>query len=974
MKVTQRSCINAVKGFNNYMINMSVPSRFTQIASNVTCDCSFQNGTVCHVTNIMLRGLNISGVIPNEFGDLTQLNVLDLTYNYLNGSIPTFFTRIPITNLSMVGNRISGSIPAEFGEIASLQELILEDNQLGGHLPQSLGNLSDLRRLLLSANNFTGIIPETFGNLKNLTDFRIDGSTLSGKIPSFIGNWTKCVCLNMQGTGMEGPIPSTISLLKNLKELRISDLSGATMEFPDLKDLQSLERLILRNCLITGLIPKYIGEIKTLKTLDLSFNGLIGSIPDSFQGLNFNHMFLANNYLNGTIPDWVLENKYNIDLSYNNFTEVSASSCQNLLVNLASSLSSSGRNASFCLKKGLPCPVTPQYDSLFINCGGPKMEFEGNEYEDDLNQNGISYFYNVKDKWAYSSTGTYMFNDKADYVASLGKNKFSLNVNGSEYYQSARLSPSSLKYYGLCMLKGNYKVKLHFAEIMFSDDQTYSSVGARIFDVSIQGFKYLEDFDIAKEAGGAGKGITREFNIDVNDSTLEIHLYWAGKGTTAIPTRGVYGPLISAITVTPNFKVPPERFSADDQKGEKGFSAGAIIGIVVGSCVFLILVVLIILRKNGFLWGKDRQDIDLKGLDLKTGIFTLKEIKVATNNFNAGNKIGEGGFGPVYKGILPDGKTIAVKQLSAKSRQGNREFLNEIGMIFALQHPCLVKLYGCCAEGDQLLLVYEFMDNNSLARALFGPEELQLKLDWPTRHKICIGIARGLAYLHEESRFKIVHRDIKATNVLLDKDLNPKISDFGLAKLYEEENTHISTRIAGTRGYMAPEYAMHGYLTKKADVYSFGIVALEIISGKTNTAQKSEEECFYLRDWAHQLKDGGNVMDLVDPRLGKAFNREEIMVVIDVSLQCTENSPALRPTMTEVLSILEGRLAVQEVVSNETEIMDDLELKSWKKKEADKDGTDGAMNLSSHESQTTSKSFSDLYPLNKYSSFWEKTN
>uniref|UniRef100_A0A6N2LFW3 non-specific serine/threonine protein kinase n=1 Tax=Salix viminalis TaxID=40686 RepID=A0A6N2LFW3_SALVM len=186
---------------------------------------------------------------------------------------------------------------------------------------------------------------------------------------------------------------------------------------------------------------------------------------------------------------------------------------------------------------------------------------------------------------------------------------------------------------------------------------------------------------------------------------------------------------------------------------------------------------------------------DLKGLDLKTGSFTLKQIKAATNNFDPANKIGEGGFGPVYKG---HGTIIAIKQLSSKSKQGNREFVNEIGMISALQHPHLVKLHGCCIEGDQLLLVYEYMESNNLARALFGPEEYQLNLDWGTRQKICVGIARGLAYVHEESRLKIVHRDIKATNVLLDENLDPKISDFELAKLDEEDNTHVSTRVAGT--------------------------------------------------------------------------------------------------------------------------------------------------------------------------------
>ncbi|KAK2976663.1 hypothetical protein RJ640_017406 [Escallonia rubra] len=191
---------------------------------------------------------------------------------------------------------------------------------------------------------------------------------------------------------------------------------------------------------------------------------------------------------------------------------------------------------------------------------------------------------------------------------------------------------------------------------------------------------------------------------------------------------------------------------------------------------------------------------------------------------------------------LEDGTVIAVKQLSSKSKQGSREFVNEIGMISGLQHPNLVRLYGCCVEGKHLLLVYEYMENNSLAHALFGPEGSPSYLDWPTRQRICIGIAKGLVYLHEESPLRIVHRDIKATNVLLDSDLNAKISDFGLAKLDEEENTHISTRVAGTIGYMAPEYALWGYLTYKADVYSFGVVALEIVAGKNNMKYRPGEE------------------------------------------------------------------------------------------------------------------------------------
>ncbi|KAI8558046.1 hypothetical protein RHMOL_Rhmol04G0057900 [Rhododendron molle] len=740
------------------------------VVSNITCDCTSANATVCHVTNIQLKALNLRGTLPAEFANLTFLKEIDLTRNYINGTLPTNLAKLPLTILSLLGNRINGSIPREIGDIATLEELVLEDNLLGGPLPQNLGSLTHLRRLLLSANNFTGPIPEEFSKLRNLTDFRIDGSTLSGKIPDMIGNWTKIERLDMQGTSMSGPIPSTISELINLEELRISDLNGSDMTFPYLQNMTKLETLVLRNCLITGPIPDYIGDLTKLKYLDLSFNNLSGQIPDSLQSSDLDIMLLTSNSLTGAIPGWILSNNNDIDVSYNNFTESSASGCQ------------ASRVIEWCVKKDLPCSASPKYHSLYINCGGSEITAEGNEYEEDLAREGPSYFFASSQRWAYSSTGFFMSNGDASYLAN---NSFSLNMTGAEYYKTARLAPNSLKYYGLCLRKGSYKVRLHFAEIMYSDDQTYSSLGRRIFDVSIQGKEVLKDFNIKEVAKGVGIGITREFDdILVNGSTLEIHLYWRGKGTTAIPDRGVYGPLISAITVTPNFDV------------STGLSAGAIVGIVAASFVLLVLI-LVVLWMKGCLGGKDLENKELRAL-LQTGYFTLRQIKAATNNFDSANKIGEGGFGPVYKGVLPDGSVIAVKQLSSKSKQGNREFVNEIGMISALQHPHLVKLYGCCIEGNQLLLIYEYMENNSLARALFGREEQLLNLDWPTRKKICVGIARGLAYLHEESRLKIVHRDIKATNVLLDKDLNAKISDFGLAKLDEEENTHISTRIAGT--------------------------------------------------------------------------------------------------------------------------------------------------------------------------------
>ncbi|KAK7852513.1 putative lrr receptor-like serine/threonine-protein kinase [Quercus suber] len=344
----------------------------------------------------------------------------DLSFNYISGSIPSSFSQLPLVILSLSGNRLSGEIPKGIGEIGSLEELVLEANQLDGHLPENLGNLSNLKRLVLNANNFTGTIPETFGKLTNLTDFRIDGTAISGKIPGFIGNWSKLDRLDMQGTFMEGPIPVTISMLSNLAELRISDLKGLSIGFPNLKDLKKLKYLVLRNCLITGLLPDYIGELESLKRLDLSFNNLRGPIPDTFWNQELNDM----------------------DISYNNFSGSPQINCGTRShVNLVSSYSSVESNSiPWCLKKGLPCSKKPKHYSLFINCGGEKKTFEGNEYEQDIIPDGRSQFSSISEEWGYSSTGVFMGEDDTPYRA---QNTFSLNVTG--IYETARVAPLSLR-------------------------------------------------------------------------------------------------------------------------------------------------------------------------------------------------------------------------------------------------------------------------------------------------------------------------------------------------------------------------------------------------------------------------------------------------------------------------------------------------------------------------------------------------
>ncbi|KMZ59885.1 putative Kinase [Zostera marina] len=344
---------------------------------------------------------------------------------------------------------------------------------------------------------------------------------------------------------------------------------------------------------------------------------------------------------------------------------------------------------------------------------------------------------------------------------------------------------------------------------------------------------------VAKDFETSFSAQEKLYSVVVTENTVEIHLFWTGKGTCCIPSQGTYGPLISAISVTPKFTPSVSNALPSDNN-----NTGLIVGLVLSVTVFCALLVLFIWWRKK-LKDKMKDNEELRGLVTMSNIFSYGELRTATNDFDPKNKLGEGGYGVVYKGKLgSDGRDVAVKQLSLTSKQGKREFIAEIETISTVLHRNLVKLYGCCIKGSKRLLVYEYMEKNSLDQTLFG--NIDLVLDWPTRFAICIGTAKGLAYLHEESRVKIVHRD---SNILLDADFNPKISDFGLAKLYDDKKTHISTRVAGTIGYLAPEYALRGHLTEKVDVFSFGVVALEILTGRQNTNPRLPTEEIYLLDW-----------------------------------------------------------------------------------------------------------------------------
>ncbi|XP_021275178.1 probable LRR receptor-like serine/threonine-protein kinase At1g07650 isoform X2 [Herrania umbratica] len=762
-----------------------------------------------------------------------------------------------VVSIFLTALNISATLPPEFSKFRHLKLLDLSRNYFTGSIPQEWATMK-LEVLSFMGNRLSGPFPKVFTNITSLRNLSMEGNNFSGPIPPDIGKLINLQKLILSSNAFNGELPPELASLVNLTDMRISD-NNFSGKIPDIiSNWKQIQKLQIQGCSLEGPIPSSISALTSLSDLRISdLKGRGSPFPPLHNMASLKTLILRNCLIDGEIPAYIgnMKKLKTLDISYNNLTGEIPGSFFKLT------------KADFLYLTG---------NQLTGSVPGWILERNKNA---DISHNNFT--------WETSSP--------------IECPRGSVNLIESYSASANKLSkvPACLKHDFPCSAS---------PEIIFINDRSFYSLGKRIFDVYIQGELVLKDFNIEDEAGGAGKPIVKNFTAVVRRHTLKIRLYWAGRGTTGIPARGMYGPLISAISVVPNFQPP----TVDDNRNDLIVVVGA-----VSAAILIVLMVLGIMWRKGWLGGKISAEKELRGLDLQTGIFSLRQIKAATNNFDAENKIGEGGFGCVYRGLLSDGTVIAVKQLSSKSKQGNREFVNEIGLISALQHPNLVKLYGCCVEGNQLLLVYEYMENNCLSRALFGKDATcKLKLDWPTRQKICLGIARGLAYVHEESRIKIVHRDIKTSNVLLDKNLNAKISDFGLAKLNEDDKTHISTRIAGTIGYMAPEYAMRGYLTNKADIYSFGVVALEIVSGKSNTNYRPNEDFVYLLDWAYVLRERGSLLELVDPDLGSEYSSEEAMVMLNVALLCTNASPTLRPTMSQVVSMLEGRTAVQDILSD----------------------------------------------------------
>ncbi|KAJ6728419.1 SERINE-THREONINE/TYROSINE-PROTEIN KINASE CATALYTIC DOMAIN-CONTAINING PROTEIN-RELATED [Salix koriyanagi] len=464
----------------------------------IGCSCSIADDKFCHITSFELRDYDLLGRLPPDLANLTYVEKIDFTRNYLYGTIPVEWASMKKLHfISLAANRLSGNIPGYLGNFSGLTYLSLESNQFTGVVPPELGKLARLDTLILSSNNLVGTLPEALAQIKDLTDFRVSDNNLNGTVPEFIGRWTQLRKLGLCATGLQGPIPRAIFLLEKLNDLRITDTPGP--EFPLLNVPKKMDYLVLRNINLNGTIPEEAWSVET--TLDVSYNNFTWSPGCSYQmNKNWFGSSSSNNILSDLLP------------------------CQEI---------------SRCPK---------YYRSFHINCGGQDVKNGTILYEGDLNIEGSAAarnYHRPRSNWGFSSTGDFM-DDK-----NFNDDKYTLRSNAdiSELYTTARRTPLSITYYGYCLENGDYTVRLHFAEIQFTDEIPGYKVTRRVFDIYIQGKRVKQDFNIKEAAKGSNRDITIAFNTTVINSTLEIRLYWAGKGSTVMPRRGDYGAIISAISV-----------------------------------------------------------------------------------------------------------------------------------------------------------------------------------------------------------------------------------------------------------------------------------------------------------------------------------------------------------------------------------------------------------------------------------------
>uniref|UniRef100_A0A7I4D5Y0 Protein kinase domain-containing protein n=1 Tax=Physcomitrium patens TaxID=3218 RepID=A0A7I4D5Y0_PHYPA len=731
-------------------------------------------------------------------------------------------------------------------------------------------------------------------SLPGWTDFNPDSLPNRDTPPPIDGlsTYDPCYFNSWRGVRCYITLRDTTPEQKNDKGGRIWDANVVTIIVSDesiignlpegIWNFTSLSSLTLTgNPELKGVLPPFTGSslLWTLKNLDLHGNGLHGSIPSTYGDMlsGLEDLDLSNNRLNGALPENLgkLEKLWTLKLSHNQFSgSIPRMIFRNLSRLVTMNMSFNAFNGSVDLLVNKTNLDDLDLSNNYFTGSMPNLSSWSNLQSLNLSNNKF---------------------DPLDISASLqnvNENLLSLGLSNTSLHGT--LSTSMLKRF----------TKLRTIEL------DYNNIDGTL-DVA----------DLLSFPLNGTRNSTLRISLRNNSIDTVIYKDLVRKLPLILELQG--NPYCSGQWADSDVGRCFCTQLCFDSKAEEDIANVKRTTILIASLVCGILL-LIIISIGSFLIWKNRRDSGYRLAqvhekfakhELKPTLYSYGELQKATNDFHPYMKLGEGAFGAVYKGKLADGSVVAVKQLTTNAQQNMDDFLNEVVVLTTVKHRNLVKLKGCCLRGDRRLLVYECVENYDLAETLFDHKGNQ-PITWPKRFNICLGVANGLQYLHEGVEPRIIHRDIKANNVLLDKNLQPKIADFGLALLFPNQETHITIeQIAGTKGYMAPEYASLGQISERVDVFSFGVLALEVVSGRRNINFDVPLEKTYLSEWAWKLNEAGSLLDLVDPSLSLHVDEEAVVLrVINVAMACLQTAAERRPTMGQVVAMLQGDIEVGGIV------------------------------------------------------------
>ncbi|KAG0590452.1 hypothetical protein KC19_1G100800 [Ceratodon purpureus] len=861
-------------------------------------------------TLVKLQYVNISnndfeGVFPSNFSQLQSLQVLDCFNNNFVGPLPgDLWIIATLEHLSLGGNYFEGSIPSQYGSFAALKYLGLNGNSLTGPIPPELGKLQGLQELYMGYyNNYSSGIPSTFGNLTSLVRLDMGRCGLTGTIPPELGKLGNLDTLFLQLNNLVGVIPVQIGNIVNLQSLDLSynNLSGIIP--PALIYLQKLELLSLMSNNFEGGIPDFIGDMPNLQVLYLWANKLTGPIPEQLgRNMNLTLLDLSSNALNGTIPndlcagqklEWVIlkDNQLSGPIPENLGNCISLSKLR---------LSNNALNGSIPLGLlGLPniSMVEIQMNQVMGPIPSEIIDSPQLSYLDFSNNNLSSKLPesigNLPSLQSFLIANNHFEGPIPPQICDMQSlNK--LDLSGNEFTGTIPVEMSNCKKLGSLDfsrngLTGEIPFQVEYIPDLFFLNLSRNQLSGRI-PPQLQMLQTLTVFDFSYN------------NLSGPIPHFDTYNVSAFEGNPLL-----CGGLLQPCPANESGAAPDPGSHHRKGKGTNllawlvgALFSAALVVLLVGMCCFF--------RKYRWhICNYFRRESTTRPWKLTA--FSRLDLTASQvlDCLDEENIIGRGGAGTVYKGVMSNGQIVAVKRLAGEGKGAAHDhgFSAEIQTLGKIRHRNIVRLLGCCSNHETNLLIYEYMPNGSLGELLHSKERSE-KLDWETRYNIAVQAAHGLCYLHHDCSPLIVHRDVKSNNILLDSTFQAHVADFGLAKLFQDTGKSESmSSIAGSYGYIAPEYAYTLKVNEKSDIYSFGVVLMELLTGKRPIETEFGDGVDIVQ-WVRrkiQTKDG--VLDVLDPRMGGVgVPLQEVMLVLRVALLCSSDLPVDRPTMRDVVQML----------------------------------------------------------------------